>query len=114
MAPLALQSQTPSWNVDVSVRPASSIDRSADQKNPFQYYELVGVQWPVDPSTLPDGPVDPSTLPDGMPNIKTMINPVIETFLQTENTGCLGCHITARTKDGSYGASFSFLFGHAK
>ena len=98
---------------------AQQLIRSADQNNPFQYYELLGVQWPTGTClTLPKpcigNPGQKTPLWDGMPNIATMINPVIETFLQTPNTSCIGCHIKAGTKDGSYAASFSFLFLHAE
>jgi hypothetical protein len=93
---------------------AQQLIRSADQNNPFQYYELVGVQWPISP--IPIGnPGQKTPLPDGIPNTGTMMNPVLETFFQTPNTSCLGCHIKASdAQGGSYGASFSFLFGHAK
>jgi hypothetical protein len=93
---------------------AQQLIRFADQKNPFQYYELVGVQWPTNPTAI-GNPGQNTPLPKGMPNTETMMNPVIETFLQTENTSCLGCHISASdAQGGSYATSFSFLFGHAK
>jgi hypothetical protein len=101
---------------------AQQLIRSTDQNNPFQYYELLGVQWPT--ATCPTLPTTPcigkpgqktTDLKDGMPNIATMLNPVIETFLQKENTSCIGCHIAASdAKSHSYATSFSFLFSHAK
>jgi hypothetical protein len=100
---------------------AQQLIRFADQKDPFQYYELVGTQWPTNP--CPTWPTTPciglpnqkAPLPEGMPNTPTMVNPVIETFLQTENMSCLGCHKKASdAQGGSYATSFSFLFRHAK
>jgi len=94
---------------------AQQLIHSADQNNPFQYYELVGVQWPVNPKPIGKPGQKTNKLADGTPNTKTMMNPVLETFLQHDNTSCLGCHTEARiAKGGSYAASFSFLLGHAK
>jgi hypothetical protein len=90
---------------------AQQLIRSADQNNPFQYYELVGVQWPTSPTPI-GNPGEKTPLPCGIPNTETMMNPVIETFLQTPKTSCLGCHIRASAQ-GGYGASYSFLFHHA-
>jgi hypothetical protein len=100
---------------------AQQLIRSADQNNPFQYYELLGVQWPTTACpTLPSTPCigipgQKTPLPDGIPTPTTLMNPVLETFLQTPNTSCLGCHIMASdAQGGSYATSFSFLFKNAK
>ena len=38
----------------------------------------------------------------------------LETFLQTPNMSCLGCHIQASAAAGPLATSFSFLFSHAR
>jgi hypothetical protein len=104
-------------NVNVS---AQQLIRTADQDNPFQYYELLGVQWPTgtcrtSPKPCIGNPGQKKPLWDGIPNTATMVNPVIETFLQKENKSCIGCHIAASdAKSHSYATGLSFLFGHAK
>jgi hypothetical protein len=81
---------------------------------PWQYYALHNVQWPeqpVDVSKLP--PPQKPNLPDGNPNTQTMVNAVLETFIQTPGTGCLACHIGAPTASGGYASSYSFTFSNA-
>ena len=85
----------------------------------LQYYQLINVQWPTSPQTIGQpGKITPT--PAGTPSVSTMINPVLETFLQNNQESCLGCHIYASVAvDGKnppthYQASFSFLLGHAK
>jgi hypothetical protein len=105
----------PTRNVNVY---AQQLIRSADQNNPFQYYELLGVQWPTNQCHTPciGIPSQKTTqVPEGSPTPATLVNPVIETFLQTPNTSCIGCHkVASDAKGGSYATSFSFLLGHAK
>lgn len=83
------------------------------------YYQLLNVQWPTSSTPLPPAP-QPTPLPFGSPNTPTLINPVLETFLQTSGTSCLGCHAYATTANlpngqpGPYAAGYSFILGHAK
>src|SRR3984957_7747462 len=85
--------------------------QQADAKSPWQYYNLIDVQWALDPKVISDlkAPVPPP-LPTGKPNIpannKDMLNPVLETFLQLpyppqnpppSGNSCLGCHQFATT-----------------
>jgi hypothetical protein len=84
-------------------------------RSPWQYYKLVNVQWPVaavDVMRLPKPVLAP--LPDGKPNTQTLMNPVIETFLQQQGTNCLGCHVYGTIAAGKNASSYSFLFGHAQ
>lgn len=81
---------------------------------PWQYYALHNVQWPLKPvdiSKLP--PPQKPNLPDGDPNTQTIVNAVLETFVQTPGTGCLACHIGAPTASGGYASSYSFTFSNA-
>jgi hypothetical protein len=90
-----------------------------DAKSPWQYYNLVDVQWPLDPvplSTLKAPATLP--LPDGKPNVATLVNAVLETFLQKPNMSCMTCHqygSTAATgiNQPAYATSYSFMFGEA-
>ncbi|HYM01511.1 MAG TPA: hypothetical protein VET85_01120 [Stellaceae bacterium] len=109
-------------DINVYVR---DLVRRADPDSPWQFYELLGVQWPQfalgAPSPLPDpyrGAGRGVPLSIGMPSTQTLVNPVIETFHQVDNVSCLGCHATGATaKSGPSGplaADYSFLLGHAK
>jgi hypothetical protein len=90
-----------------------------DPKSPWQYYNLVNVQWPKVPVPLSslNAPVT-QPLPDGTPNDPTLVNAVLETFLQQSNVGCIECHQYASTaasggnKPTNY-AGYSFMFGRA-
>ena len=107
--------------------------READAKSPWQYYNLIDVQWALVPKVISDlkAPVVPP-LPNGTPNIpadnKDMLNPVLETFLQlpypmppgppAPGNSCLGCHQYATTaavgiQQPPYAASYSFMLGRA-
>ena len=53
-----------------------------------------------------------------IPELETVVNPVLETFKQLPGTGCLACHtgatVAAVGKDvKNYATSYSFMFGHA-
>lgn len=87
---------------------------------PWQFYQLVSVQWPTSAQSI-NGPAKLSPLPNGSPNTTTLMNPVLETFLQQGSISCLGCHTNASVATPtninnplSYASSYSFLFGHAK
>jgi hypothetical protein len=89
-----------------------------DPKSPWQYYNLVNVQWPVHGvamSTLKAPASGP--LPDGQPNTQTLVNAVIETFVQQPGMACLSCHqygtTAASGSNPAYASSYSFMFGRA-
>jgi hypothetical protein len=107
--------------------------QQADAKSPWQYYNLIDVQWALDPKLL-SGLTPPVSvpLPNGTPNIpavnKDFLNPVLETFLQlpyprllgrlTPGNSCLGCHQYATTaavgiQQPPYATGYSFMFGRA-
>ena len=91
-----------------------------DAKTPWQYYNLINAQWPLVPKPL-SGLTAPASvpLPNGTPNLSTLLNPVLETFLQSKpNMSCLGCHQYATTaatgiNQPPYATSYSFMFGNA-
>jgi hypothetical protein len=104
--------------------------------SPWQYYNLIDVQWPRDPKVISDVPNAISDLrapartplPDGTPNVPhvppsgkdedDMVNPVLETFLQKPGKSCLGCHKYAPTakvdsNQPHFAAGYSFMLGRA-
>jgi hypothetical protein len=100
---------------------------AADPQSPWQFYQLLDVQWPT--SAVPtEQPGQKETcqggtctgLPNGSPNINTLMNPVLETYLQVPNMSCLGCHTLATAapvaadQNPQYLTSYSFLMGHAQ
>ena len=108
--------------------------QQADAKSPWQYYNLIDVQWALVPKVISDlkAPVPPP-LPNGTPNIpadnKDMLNPVLETFLQlpypmppgppAPGNSCLACHQYATTaavgiQQPPYATSYSFMLGRAQ
>lgn len=99
--------------------------RSADPASPWQFYELLGVQWPQYAFGLPAPVPNPRQrlaqgvpLSVGTPSTQTLMNPVLETFRQSPNVSCLGCHAGGATaaSDGAtpLAADYSFLLGHAQ
>ena len=108
--------------------------QQADAKTSWQYYNLIDVQWALDPKVL-SGLTPPVSvpLPTGKPNIpaanRDFLNPVLETFLQlpyppllgrlTPGNSCLGCHQYATTAavgilQPPYATSYSFMLGRAQ
>jgi len=90
-----------------------------DAVSPWQFYNLVDVQWPLDPVVLSTLKA-PATLPlpDGKPNVPTLVNAALETFLQKPNMACMTCHQYASTaatgiNQPPYGTSYSFMLGEA-
>jgi len=75
------------------------------------------VQWPTSPQSI-QGPGKKPPLPNGTPNTNTLMNPVLETFLQQQNLSCLTCHTGASTAKAQgfpgFASGYSFLFGHAR
>jgi hypothetical protein len=98
--------------------------RADDPASPWQFYELLGVQWPQYAFGLPTPVPDPQRqsrgvpLSIGTPSTRTLINPVLETFRQSANVSCLGCHadaaIAPHPNATPLAADYSFLLGHAQ
>jgi hypothetical protein len=104
---------------------AHDLIRAADPDSPWQFYDLLGVQWPQfalgQPTPVPDPRRQlPRDLPlsIGTPSTLTLMNPVLETFNQAANVSCLGCHAKGATAlsagAGPLAADYSFLLGHAQ
>jgi hypothetical protein len=89
---------------------------------PWQFYQLVNVQWPTAAVQLPTPPIPSSPAngspPIGSPNTTILLNPVLETFFQGQTLSCLGCHQSAIAANpqkaaNNYPSSYSFVFEHA-
>ena len=76
--------------------------RRAVATSPFQYYQLIDIQWPQTPGRPPAGNPTPGFL----------ANTVMETYV-TEST-CINCHFTARTKSGNLSSDYSFMLAEAQ
>ena len=105
---------------------AAGINKEAQQlfikgnpKSPWQYYAMIDTQWsktvlnlqqPI-PLTAPVSPGKPGDI-----STNTLINPVLETFMQTQNNSCMGCHSFATTAQpkSTTASGFSFMFGNAQ
>ncbi|HEV2546502.1 MAG TPA: hypothetical protein VGU20_04140 [Stellaceae bacterium] len=100
--------------------------RATEPESPWQFYDLVGVQWPQFALSAPTPVPDPQRgarqmlpLSIGMPSTSTLMNPVLETFRQFPNVSCIGCHAQAATarrdaRGAAYAADYSFLFRRAE
>ena len=105
--------------------------QQADAKSPWQYYNLIDVQWALDPKVISDlkAPAAPP-LPTGKQNIpannKDMLNPVLETFLQLPYPmppgppapgnsvwGAINITNAQRWHPPAYATSYSFMLGRA-
>ena len=89
---------------------------------PWQNYKLINVQWPQNPVLLSKVTVPAMVpLPSGNLNTDTLTNPVLETFQQSQGTGCMACHIYASVSSAQTpkppapqnASSYSFSFGYA-
>lgn len=70
--------------------------------SPWQYYELVEAQWTFDPQLQPNG----------QPTPWSAANTTMETYLKAQDSSCINCHYTSKTKANMYGDS-SFMFAQA-
>jgi hypothetical protein len=126
--PINVKNENPGQVVQITPDEASTpklnaymqaLIKAYDPKTPWQYYKIINIQWPLQPVNIGSlqAPVN-APLPDGSPNSQTVVNPVLETFQQTPNTGCLACHVSATVAPSGNNApnsatSYSFVFGHA-
>jgi hypothetical protein len=88
-------------------------------KSPWQYYAMVDTQWSKTVLNLSTPIPLPAPLSAGKPgdiSTNTLINPVLETFMQTKGNSCMGCHAFATTaqKGSKTATGFSFMFGNAQ
>jgi hypothetical protein len=89
----AAAAANPTWQQALSQAAAGS---------PFQYYQLVDIQWPQTPSRFPVGNPTPGLL----------ANTTMETYV-TESS-CINCHFTARTQSGKLSSDYSFMLAEAQ
>jgi len=75
---------------------------SAVSGSPFQYYQLIDIQWPQTPSRFPVGNPTPGLLS----------NVTMETYVV--ESSCVNCHFTARTASSKLSSDYSFLLAEAK
>lgn len=69
--------------------------------SPFQYYQLVDVQWPQAPAQRPAGNPTPGLV----------ANTSMETYVP--ESSCINCHFTARTLSGRLSSDYSFMLTQA-
>ena len=98
---------------------------AAYNAGPWQYYKLINVQWPQNPvllSKVTPVPVMVNNMPTGNLNTDTLTNPVLETFQQSQGTGCMACHVGATISGAQTpppasapqtASSYSFSFSYA-
>jgi hypothetical protein len=86
------QQANPVWQAALAKVPGS----------PFQFYQLVDVQWPQTPSQRPAGDPTPGLL----------ANATMETYIP--ESSCLNCHFTARTASGKLSSDYSFMLAEAQ
>ena len=78
--------------------------KAVNPASPWQYYQLVGTQWPTNPT---------DTQNNGDPVPPELANAVLETFIQHTTFSCTNCHSTAMGT-GNQPADFSFLLSLAQ
>ena len=102
---------------DVNQRAIGMIQKY-DPKDVWQYYKLLNVQW--SPQTFdfktPVPVMLPMPPPPGKNNTNTLMNPVLETFMQQPNVSCVGCHrhLAGTANNENIGSGYSFMFGYAQ
>jgi len=80
-----------------------SMLRGVNEKSVWQYYQLIGTQWPV--GRNPQG--------SGLPyKPELLANTALESYIQGKST-CMGCHFSAKMTNGKR-ADFNFQFSKAK
>jgi len=92
--------------------------KSYDPKSPWQYYKIINIQWSE--TTTDIGKITPPStqpLPYGKPPNDTVLNAVLETFIQQSGNSCLACHRTATIASSAPNppmTAYSFVFGAAQ
>jgi hypothetical protein len=76
--------------------------RSAVPGSPFQFYQLVDIQWPQTPTQWPMGNPTPGLV----------ANTTIETYVV--ESSCVHCHFTARIVSDRLSSDYSFMLAEAK
>jgi hypothetical protein len=90
--------------------------RAVNEKSVWQYYELVGTQWPVDPTQSDEGNPFPVYL--GNATLETYIQGIVQDGKVTEVPGvsssCIHCHNGAMMSGAAKQADFTYLLKRAK
>jgi len=90
--------------------------RSVNEKSVWQYYELVGTQWPTNSSNLPLGDPFPQFL--GNATLETYIQGIIVNdtvqLVPNVSTSCMHCHNGATMISTGKTADFTFLLERAQ
>lgn len=90
--------------------------RSVNPNSVWQYYELVGTQWPVTPTDLPLGNPFPQFL--GNATLETFIQGVIKDnkveLAPNVSTSCMHCHNGATMSSTGKASDFTFLLDRAQ
>jgi hypothetical protein len=89
---VAAQTINPAWQQRLAQAVAGS---------PFQYYQLIDVQWPQTPAQKPAGNPTPGL----------NANTAMETYVA--ESSCINCHFTARTQTGKLSSDYSFMLAEA-
>ncbi len=89
----AAQAANPIWQKDLAAAVAGSA---------YQYYQLIDVQWPQTPSTLPTGNPTPGLL----------ANTTMETY-NGSTSSCVNCHFRARTQSNKISSDYSYMLAEA-
>jgi len=92
---------------------AQAMIKRYDANSPWQHYKLINAQW--SPRGIPVSTPAKVPLQLGIPSTMRLMNPVLETFMQTNGTNCAGCHANASTAiNSNIAAGFSFMFLNAQ
>jgi hypothetical protein len=84
----------PSWQ--------QALGRAANG-SPFQFYQLVDIQWPQNPTQFPVGDPTPGLL----------ANTTMETYMG-QRSSCINCHFIAHTQSGKLSSDYSFMLAEAQ
>ena len=95
---------------------AQGIIKQYDPNTAWQYYKLIDVQWSPQTVTLKTPVPIMLPMPMGAPSVDTLMNPVLETFMQQKGTSCVGCHaaFASTASNANIGSGYSFMFGYAQ
>jgi hypothetical protein len=90
--------------------------RAVNPKSVWQYYELVGTQWPVNPGQLPAG--NPFPLFMANTTLESYIQGIVKDnkvqHIPGVSSSCMGCHNGATMKSTGQASDFTFLLERAQ
>lgn len=90
--------------------------RDVNPASVWQYYELVGTQWPVTPEDLPLGNPFPEFLANA--TLETYVQGIVKNgeveLVPNVSSSCMHCHNGATMKANGYASDFTFLLERAQ